>query len=223
MSVASYLHSLNHQVIGIARQKHTDFPGDLFCADLSDAEQTELVLNQIQKKYSIDGVVNNVGNVYPELLEELRLDSFFNVLDLNLRPAIQVVQAVLPQMKKNGFGRIVNVASRAMLGKIGRSSYSAAKAALVALTRTWALELADYQITVNAVAPGPIATESFAFNYPKNSPEEKELISALPLKRMGSPEEVAYAIGCFLDERAGFITGQTLFVDGGGSIGVGVT
>ena len=151
------------------------------------------------------------------------MDSFFNVLDLNLRPAIQVVQAVLPQMKKNGFGRIVNVASRAMLGKIGRSSYSAAKAALVALTRTWALELADYQITVNAVAPGPIATESFAFNYPKHSPEEKELISALPLKRTGSPEEVAYAIGCFLDERAGFITGQTLFVDGGGSIGVGVT
>jgi NAD(P)-dependent dehydrogenase (short-subunit alcohol dehydrogenase family) len=106
-----------------------------------------------------------------------------------------------------------------MLGKVGRSSYSAAKAGLVPLTRTWALELAPYQITVNAVAPGPIQTDSFIQNYPKNSPEEKKLIAALPLKRLGLPEEVAHAIGFFLDDRAGFVTGQTLFVDGGGSIG----
>lgn len=218
-STALYLHNLNHQVIGIARKERFDFPGHLFCADLSDPKQTASILKQIQKTYSIDGIINNVGNVYPEPLEALQLESFFNVLDLNLRPAIQIVQAILPQMKKNSFGRIVNIASRAMLGKVGRSSYSAAKAGLVALTRTWALELAAYQITVNAIAPGPIQTESFEQNYPTGSPEEQQLISALPLKRAGLPEEVAYAIGCFLDERASFITGQTLFVDGGGSIG----
>jgi NAD(P)-dependent dehydrogenase (short-subunit alcohol dehydrogenase family) len=218
-SCALYLHRLNHRVIGIARNERPDFPGHLFCADLSDCKQTESVLKKIQQNYTIDGVINNIGNVYPEPLETLQLDSFFNVLDLNLRPAIQIVQAVLPQMKKNGFGRIVNIASRAMLGKAGRSSYSAAKAALTALTKTWALELAAYQITVNTVAPGPIQTESFEQNYPKGSSEEQQLIAALPLKRAGLPEEVAYAIGCFLDERAGFMTGQTLFVDGGGSIG----
>ena len=218
LATAMYLHGLGHQVIGMARHEQHDFPGILFCVDISDSEQTELALNEIQKNHVIDGVVNNIGNVHPELLEDLRLDSFFKVLDLNLRPAIQVVQSVLPKMKEHGFGRIVNIASRAMLGKVGRSSYSAAKASLVALTRTWALELAPYQITVNAVAPGPIQTESFVENYPKGSEEEKRLIGGLPLKRVGLPEEIAYAIGFFLDERAGFITGQTLLVDGGGSI-----
>ena len=123
-------------------------------------------------------------------------------------------------MKEKRWGRIVNIASRALLGKVGRSSYSAAKASLVALARTWALEFAEYNITVNVVAPGPVQTEAFSNNYPKGSVEEQRLIAALPLRRIGLPEEVAYAIAFFLDERASFITGQTLFVDGGGSVGV---
>ena len=123
-------------------------------------------------------------------------------------------------MKAQRYGRIVNIASHAMLGKVGRSSYSAAKASLVALTRTWALELAPYQISVNAVAPGPIQTESFVQKYPAGSEEEQRLIKGLPLKRLGLPDEMAYAIGFFLNEQAGFITDQTLFADGGGSIGV---
>lgn len=219
LASAWYCHRLGHQVIGIARQAQSDFPGLLFCADLSEIEQTEAVLQQIKTSHDIDGIVNNIGHVIPQRLENLQLESFFDVLDVNLRPAIQVVQAFLPHMKQQRFGRIVNIASRAMLGKVGRSSYSAAKASLVALTRTWALELAAYQITVNAVAPGPIQTESFVRNYPAGSEEEQCLINALPLKRAGLAEEVAYAIGFFLDERAGFMTGQTLFVDGGGSIG----
>lgn len=219
LSTATYLDNLGHEVIGIAREKSIHFPGKLYCADLADVKQTESVLHDIQTNHAVDGIVNNVGNVAPALLEEMNLDSFFNVLDLNLRPAIQVVQTFLPGMKQRQYGRIVNIASRAMLGKVRCSSYSTAKAGLVALTRTWALELASYKITVNAVAPGPIETESFASNYPKGSPEEEKLISALPLNRAGKPEEIAFAIGFFLDERAGFITGQTLFVDGGGSVG----
>ena len=220
LATAKYCQRLGYQVIGIARHPHADFPGRLFCADLSEVKQTTAVLDQIQASHVIDGVVNNIGYALPEKLDELQLDSFFNVLDVNLRPAIQVVQAVIPHMKAQRFGRIVNIASRAMLGKVGRSSYSAAKASLVALTRTWALELAPYQITVNAVAPGPILTESFVQNYPAESAEEQRLIQGLPLKRAGLPDEVAYAIGFFLNEQAGFITGQTLFADGGGSIGV---
>ena len=153
------------------------------------------------------------------MIEDITLDSFFNVLDLNLRPAIQAMQVFLPGMKEKRFGRIVNIASRAILGKIGRSSYNAAKSGLVGLTRTWALELAPYCITVNAIAPGPIQTESFLQNYPKGSVEEQQLIDALPLKRAGKPEEIGFPIGFFLDERAAFVTGQTLFVDGGGSLG----
>lgn len=218
-AVATYLKNLGHEVVGIARKDTTHFPGQLYCADLADREQTESVFNQIRANHPIEGIVNNVGNVEPVLLEDMKLESFFSVLDLNLRPAIQAVQAFLPQMKDNKYGRIVNIASRAILGKAGRSSYSAAKAGLIGLTKTWALELAPYQITVNAVAPGPIQTEAFIKNYPPGSIEEEKLIADLPLKRTGHPEEVAFAIGFFLDERAGFITGQTLFVDGGGSIG----
>lgn len=219
LATAIYLKELGHTVVGIARKENATFPGHLFCADLSDVKETESVLETIRAQYDIDGIVNNVGNVEPALVEALNLDSFFNVIDLNLRPAIQSLQVFLPQMKAKQYGRIVNIASRAMLGKVGRSSYSAAKSGLIGLTKTWALELASYQITVNAVAPGPIQTESFSKNYPKGSVEEERLIGSLPLKRAGLPDEVAFAIGFFLDERAGFVTGQTLFVDGGGSVG----
>lgn len=219
LATAIYLKELGHTVVGIARKEDATFPGHLFCADLSDVKETESVLETIRAQYDIDGIVNNVGNVEPALVEALNLDSFFNVIDLNLRPAIQSLQVFLPQMKAKQYGRIVNIASRAMLGKVGRSSYSAAKSGLIGLTKTWALELAPYQITVNAVAPGPIQTESFSKNYPKGSVEEERLIGSLPLKRAGLPDEIAFAIGFFLDERAGFVTGQTLFVDGGGSVG----
>lgn len=219
LATALYLKQLGHTVVGIARKEDATFPGQLFCADLSDVKETESALETIRAQYDIDGIVNNVGNVEPALIEELNLDSFFNVIDLNLRPAIQTLQVFLPQMKAKQYGRIVNIASRAMLGKVGRSSYSAAKSGMIGLTRTWALELALYQITVNAVAPGPIQTESFSKNYSKGSVEEEKLIGSLPLKRAGMPDEIAFAIGFFLDDRAGFITGQTLFVDGGGSVG----
>ncbi len=215
-----HLKQLGHEVVGIARKEDATFPGQLFCADLSNTKETESVLEAIRAQYELDGIINNVGSVEPELIEDTNLDSFFNVIDLNLRPALQAMQVFLPQMKAKRYGRIVNIASRAMLGKVGRSSYSAAKSGLIGLTRTWALELAPYQITVNAVAPGPVQTESFSKNYPKGSVEEEGLIGALPLKRAGRPEEIAFSIGFFLDERAGFITGQTLFVDGGGSVGV---
>ena len=220
LATSHYLKAQGHQVVGIARkQPKVAFPGTLYCAELSDSNETMSIFNKIKVEHSIDGIINNIGNVNPMLLESMTMESFFEVMDLNLRPAIQATQVFLPTMKDRGWGRIVNIASRALLGKVGRSSYSAAKASLVALTRTWALEFAEYNITVNAVAPGPIQTEAFSKNYSAGSDEEMQLIKSLPLKRIGLPEEVAYAIGFFLDERANFITGQTLFVDGGGSIG----
>lgn len=220
LALATYLNQLNHQVIGIARHKSIgDFPGSLYLADLSNSDETLAILDIIKQNHTVDGIINNIGNVKPMLLDSMTMDSFIDVMDLNVRPAIQVTQAFLPYMKTQQWGRIINIASRAMLGKIGRSSYSAAKASLVALTRTWALELAPFNITVNAVAPGPIQTEAFYENYSKGSNEEKQLLSTIPLNRLGMPDEIAYAIGFFLNERASFITGQTLFVDGGGSIG----
>jgi NAD(P)-dependent dehydrogenase (short-subunit alcohol dehydrogenase family) len=106
-----------------------------------------------------------------------------------------------------------------VLGVVERTAYAAAKAGLVSFTRTWALELATSGITVNAVAPGPTETELFRANNPPGSPGEARYLSGVPMGRFAAPDEIAAAIGFFLGEDSGFVTGQTLFVDGGASIG----
>lgn len=121
-------------------------------------------------------------------------------------------------MQKNGWGRIVNVVSRSIFGSKNRTSYSAAKCALVGCTRTWALELAKDNITVNAVAPGPIETELFRSGRPKGSAAEAETLQTIPMNRIGRPEEVASLIIYLLSEDAGYITGQVISVDGDGSL-----
>lgn len=221
-STAEYLAKKGHLVIGLARHApEKTFPGEFFTVDLSDRDATTETLAKLKEQYAFDGVVNNVGIVHPQPLEEVTLDNFEAVIDLTLRVAIQTVQAVVPSMKAKQWGRIVNVASIAALGVQNRTSYSAAKAGMISFTHTWALELATSGITVNAVAPGGrIKTEMARSIFAAGSEEEKRLISGIPMKRAGKPSEIAAAIGFFFSEEAGYITGQTLFVDGGCSIDI---
>lgn len=218
-ALATRLAHAGHRVVGLARGADPDFPGELVPVDLTDRAATAAVLDDLLGRYDFDGIVNNVGFVKLGKIGEIDLDDLERSFQTNLTPAVQSVQALLPALRRKGWGRIVNIASLVVLGVVERTAYAAAKAAMMSFTRTWALELATAGITVNAVAPGPVETELFRENSPPGSEGEQRFLSIVPMRRLGKPDELAAAIAFLLSEEASYITGQTLFVDGGASIG----
>ncbi len=189
-------------------------------ADLSKPEETAAALKEALRGGPITRLVNNVGVVRPGPVEEQTIEDLDLAVSLNLRCAIQCLQALLPDMKEEKFGRVVNIASRAALGKELRTVYSATKAGLIGMARVWALELGGFGITANAIGPGPIRTALFDRANPHNSPRTRAIIDAVPVRRMGTPDDIANAAAFLLDQRSGFVTGQVLYVCGGMTVGV---
>ena len=218
-AIAERLIGEGHSVINLSRSPPgSAFSGASYTVDLGDADDLQATLAEVVSRHEIDNLVNNAALADIASIEAIDLVHIAHMLDINVRAAILVTQAVVPGMKARRKGRIVNLGSRAALGKSGRTVYGATKGAIVALTRTWALEFSTFGITVNTVAPGPIATEMFYKDNPPEHPTTKALLSAIPLGRIGIPQDVAAAVNFLLSDDASFITGQTLYVCGGLSI-----
>jgi len=188
--------------------------------DLTDADATRAVAEGLAERFRISHLVHNAGMIRPALLPAVQQRDLHDLTQLHLGAPLLLVQAALPAMREAGFGRIVLISSRAALGLESRSAYSASKAGMIGLARTWALELAASGITVNVVAPGPIAgTRMFHEVVPAGSEREAKLAAGIPVRRLGRPADVARAVLFFAAADNGFITGQTLFVCGGSSVG----
>jgi NAD(P)-dependent dehydrogenase (short-subunit alcohol dehydrogenase family) len=218
-AIALRLASEGHTVINFSRTSpDKEFPGTSYSVDLDDITAVKSALQKLIDEHSVDNLVNNAAPGEGASLEHIKMDELDRMVDINLRAPILLAQAIVPGMRAKKRGRIINIGSRAALGKTGLSVYGAIKGSLVSLTRTWALELAGDGITVNTVAPGPIATEMFYSNFPPDSPATKDFLAAIPIGRIGTPTDVAAAVNFLLSDEASFITGQTLYVCGGLSI-----
>jgi 3-oxoacyl-[acyl-carrier protein] reductase len=218
-AIAADLADKGHHVIGLSRSKPAAFKGEFIAVDLGDAAATRAVLADITRRHKVTRLVNNAGVALVSELSKTTDTDYDTMMDLNVRAPVLAIQAVLPGMRAAKFGRIVNIGSRAALGKETRAVYGATKAAILGLTRTIALENASFGITANCIAPGPIATEMLEANYPPGSPQREAFLKQIPTRRIGTATEIAHACAYFLDDRAWYTTGQVLYVCGGMSIG----
>jgi hypothetical protein len=189
-------------------------------ADLTKQDEIDAVACHIGASFTVTALVNNAGATRPGSIDSATMAQLDDVVGLHLKAPILLTQACLPTLRASGQGRIVNIASRAALGKPERIVYASTKAGLIGLTRTLAQELGADGITVNAVAPGPIATDLFKQSNPEGAPQTRRIMESILVGRIGTPEDVARAALFFLAPENGFVTGQVLYVCGGTTLGV---
>ena len=187
---------------------------EIFQADVSNTEQAAELIKKVQETFgSLDILINNAGTTRDTLLLSMKEEEWDAVISTNLKSVYAVSKAALRGMIKKRWGRIINITSVVgITGQAGQSNYAASKAGIIGFTKSLAREVASRNITVNAVAPGFVPT---ALTDVLNEEQRAKIVSETPIGRMGTPEEIAWAVGFLASERSGFITGQVLTVDGG--------
>ena len=194
--------------------------GDLYCVkcDVTNTEQVEAAFTDIEEKLgSVEILVSNAGMTIDKLVLRMTDEDFSDVLDANLVGGFRAARRAVPKMMRARWGRIIFVGSVVgSIGQAGQANYAASKAGLVGLARSLAREFASRNVTVNVVAPGPIATDMFAA---VDDAMRESITGAVPLGRMGQPDEIAAAVSFLASDEAGYITGAVLPVDGGLGMG----
>jgi 3-oxoacyl-[acyl-carrier protein] reductase len=212
---AVVVNDISETVDGVAREiQALGQPGLAVTADVTSAADVARLAEETIARYGrIDILVNNAGIARDQLLMRMSEEDWDRVLEVDLKSVFLCTRAVLRQMLKQRWGRIISIASIVgLVGNPGQANYASAKAGIIGFTRSIAKEVASRKITVNAIAPGFIDTEMT-----RNLAEDQrnELMARIPLGRLGSPADVAEAVAFLASEQAGYITGQVLAVDGG--------
>ena len=186
-------------------------------ADVSTKEGADGLIAQTVERFGrVDILVNNVGIARDKWISKMTDEDWDSVMLVNLKSQFLTCRAVVPHLREQSYGRIVNISSRAWLGGAGQANYAASKGGVVSLTRTLALELAKFGITVNCVAPALVDTPLFQA---LGEETKDRLAGTVPMGRVGTPADIAEAVAFFASDEASYITGQLVYVCGGRSIG----
>ncbi|KND37795.1 SDR family oxidoreductase [Streptomyces acidiscabies] len=210
------LADVNEQALTEAAGSIAEAHGAKLRTDVVDVTDSAQVNAWIDGVGRLDVLVNNAGIIRDNRVEDITDDDWHAVIGVSLTGGFHCARAAFGPMKRQGYGRIVSFSSMSWRGNFGQTNYVAAKAGIVGMTRTLALEGARHGITANAIAPGLIETPMLAS---MNGPARDKLTAKVPMRHTGRPEDIAEAAAFLASEAAGYITGVVLDVDGGISIG----
>jgi acetoacetyl-CoA reductase len=202
----------NHQLAEEFSKKYDIKVRPWNVADFEECKKNIAAIEKDAGKH-VSVLINNAGIIRDSMMHKMDILHWRQLIDINLSSCFNMCKAVIDNMRNNNFGRIISISSiNAQAGQIGQTNYSAAKAGIIGFTKALARESAPKGITVNCVAPGYIETDMT-----KNVPSAvlETIINATPVKRLGRPEEIARAVLFLIDEKSGFITGETLSINGG--------
>lgn len=220
LACAKAFAAAGHRVAITHRSEPPADAADLLCVrcDVTDAEQVEAAFTEIEEKLGpVEILVSNAGMTIDKLTMRMTDDDFGDVLDANLTGGFRVAKRAVPKMMRARWGRIIFIGSVVgSIGQAGQANYAASKAGLIGLARSLAREFASRNVTVNVVAPGPVATDMFAA---VDDSMRDAITGAVPLGRLADPDEIAAAVSFLASDGAGYITGALLPVDGGLGMG----